>query len=94
MITQIDLSLKDIAASLLRIANALEEQNKPKGLGNPYAKYGIAPLNCYSKDELPLPTANNSVVTASHDGDILYKSPENPNWYNISDPNFTNKNIK
>jgi hypothetical protein len=63
--------LKNIVGELSRIANALEEQNKPKGLGYPWKNYGVEPLNCYSKDELPLPTANSDLVKAAYNSDYL-----------------------
>lgn len=89
--------MDELVNALERIANALEEQNKPKGLGSSFkSKWsgnGVAPLNCYSGDEVHLPTATSDLVTASHDGDILYKAPEKPTWYNIKDPNFTNQDL-
>ncbi len=64
-------TLKLIVYELSRIANALEEQNKPKALGYPWKNYDVAPLNCYSKDELPLTTANSDLVKAAYKSDFL-----------------------
>lgn len=85
--------MDEVVNALERIANALEEQNKPKGLANHWSRSGLA--DCYSKHEIPLPTANNTPVTASHDGDILYKPIDKPNWYNIKDdPYYKNKDLE
>jgi hypothetical protein len=73
--TNIDKSLKDIAASLLRIANALEEQNKPKGLGSPNNLFGLNGMHglvpCVSKEEVPLPTPWNTDSIPTCDGDCI-----------------------
>jgi hypothetical protein len=71
MTTQINLSLKDIAVSLLRIANALEEANEIKHAGYNITLGGNNNADCYSKEELPLPTPWNSIVTPSCDGDCI-----------------------
>jgi hypothetical protein len=77
-------TLQDIAFALNRIAGALEESNKPKGLGSPYSSgHGIA--DCVAKEEVPLPTPWNGDNKPSCESDILYKEPEKPNWYSIKD---------
>ena len=81
--TRLEMRMDEIVNALERIANALEEQNKPKVLGN----YWNKSVDCYSKNEIPLQTANSDLVTASHDGDILYKPDDKPTWYNIKDSN-------
>jgi hypothetical protein len=73
MITNIDKNLKDIAFSLNRIACALEEANKPKGLGGPYPYLNHDKLstNLVSGKEMPLPTPwNNNPLPTCH-GDYL-----------------------
>ena len=68
--TNIDQQLKDIAFSLVRIADALEQANKPKGLGNPFSTYSsLKPVDCISKEEVPLPTPWNteSIPTCGSD---------------------------
>jgi hypothetical protein len=84
-------TLKSIEGALGRIANALEQANKPKGLGNPM--WTGSHVNCISKDEIPLPTPWNNDNKPNCKSDILYKEPEKPNWYNISDHNFTNNDL-
>jgi hypothetical protein len=59
------------------------ENQKYKGLGNTNGPFGLIP--CVSKDEIPLPTPWNSDNKPTCNGDILYKEPENPNWYKIQD---------
>ena len=41
-------------------------------------------VNVVSKEKVPLPTPWNSPSFPSCKGDILYKEPTNPNWYNIN----------
>lgn len=82
--------LSDIAEALKRIANALEEQNKPKGLGYAWSQYGIA--NAVGNQDTPLPKIDSS--TPYCNSDVLYKSPEKPNWYNIKDTNFPKENLE
>jgi hypothetical protein len=55
--TSLDNMLGDIVIELRRIADALEYQNKPKGLGSSY-KYNSIP--CELRDEKPLPTPWNN----------------------------------
>ena len=62
-------TLKFIEGNLGRIADALEQANKPKGLGNPYSTYST--LNAVSKDEIPLPTPWNTDYKPSCDSDKL-----------------------
>jgi hypothetical protein len=62
-------SLENIASALNRIANALEEQNKPKGLRVPNELFGLA--DCISKEEVPLPTPWNTGYVPSCNNDIL-----------------------
>jgi hypothetical protein len=86
MTTYSEQALKDIAGALTRIANALEEQNKPKSLTIP-RNWGHGIADCVSKEEVPLSTPWNSDNKPSCNSDILYKKPENPNWYNIKENN-------
>ncbi|NBX75211.1 MAG: hypothetical protein EBQ92_01490 [Proteobacteria bacterium] len=66
---KIEKSLEYIAYALGRIANTLEVQNKPKGLGVPNRLFGTT--DCVSKEEIPLPTPWNSGYVPSCDNDIL-----------------------
>jgi hypothetical protein len=84
MQNKFEMRMDEIVNALERIANALEEQNKPKGLGNHWSGNGVAPLNCHLEDEFHLPTATSDLLTASHDGDILHKPIDKPTWYNIN----------
>ena len=62
-------TLKFIEGALGRIADALEQANKPKGLGNPM--WTGSPVNCISKDEIPLPTPwNPNIVPACKSDDL------------------------
>lgn len=71
LLTRAVMRLDETVNVLERIANALEEQNKTSPLTwNRYPMAGV-PLNCYGKDELPLPTANSDVIRASYKGDVL-----------------------
>ena len=72
LLLRANMRLDETVNVLERIANALEEQNKITPLTwNRYPMAGVAPLNCYGKDELPLPTANSDAVRASYKGDVL-----------------------
>jgi hypothetical protein len=98
MQTKLEMKLDRAVNALERIADALEEQNKPKGLGNPFntnwSSNGVAPLNCDLGDEVHLPTASSDLITASHARDILYKPIDKPTWYNIKDdPYYTDENL-
>jgi hypothetical protein len=75
MQTKLEMKLDRAVNALERIADALEEQNKPKGLGNPFntnwSSSGVAPLNCDLGYEVHLPTANSDVIRAPYKGDVL-----------------------
>jgi hypothetical protein len=69
----IEKTLKDIAFALARVADALEEANKPKGLGSPRIppNWGHGIADCVSKDEIPLPTPWNTDIKPSCNSDRL-----------------------
>ena len=60
-IETLNTTLKYIESNLGRIADALEEANKPKGLGGPYPYLNHDKLstNLVSGNEIPLPTPWN-----------------------------------
>jgi len=73
MITNIDGSLKDIVFALNRIANALEEQNKLKGLGH-YNNWGHGIDDYVSKHEIPFPSPWNGGYKPMCNSDSLSTS--------------------
>jgi hypothetical protein len=70
--TLLETYLKDIAFTLVRIAAALEQANKPKGLGNPFSTHSsINPIDCISKNDIPLSTPWTTDNTPSCEGDCI-----------------------
>jgi len=63
--------LEDIAASLKVIAKALVEANEIKHTGYNITLGGNNNTDCYSKEEVPLPTPWNSILTPSCEGDCI-----------------------
>lgn len=69
--------LDETVNALERIASALEERNKPKGIESPI--WSRTPINCVGNQGTPLPNTNTN--TPYCEKDVLYKKPDAPNWY-------------
>jgi hypothetical protein len=92
----IETQLDKVILKLDTIINLLEESNKLKSIESGYlcstSSGNHVFVDCVSRiqdnvleNEKSFPTPWNDAPFPTCKGDILYKKPENPNWYNIKE---------
>jgi hypothetical protein len=82
--TKLENTLDNILLKLDKIINLLEKTQVENKIHSNSHSNALDMLKAIG-EEIPLPSPWVNPNTPSCKNDILYKEPENPNWYNIKD---------